>query len=201
MILGLEAQDAGVSFQMAFVKPLSNNRFATYVFPKPNIKPGDLFKIFLRPTAGSYVYLILHDAQNNLQVLFPQTFRAFESPGYAQTGVFIPEGDHRTGFTLDNAKGTERFYLLASVERLRTLESRINAYQKNAAKKGSATAAVNASRQAVLDEIQVLIKAHSRLAAAAEKPVIVGGGGRDEGIEATRIDAGVFYSRTFRLEH
>jgi hypothetical protein len=202
--LALGAQDAGVSFSMAFVKRTSAGQPAKVDFSeRVNVKPGDLFKIFLQPSAGSYVYLILHDAQEGLQLLFPQAFAVFESPDYPNARTYIPEGDE--WFALDSVRGTERFYLLASVERLRALESRIAAYQKTASNKGSAVAAVHAARQAVLDEIRLQLKAHSRLSAAAEKPVTIGGGTRGitEAIAslATRIDAGVFFSRTFRLEH
>ena len=200
----LEAQSAGVSFTMAFVKRAPDGQPARIDFSeRVNVAPGDLFKILVQPSPGSYVYLILHDAQNDLQVLFPTAFAAFESTGYGQAQTFIPEGDG--WFALDGTKGTERFTLLASAERLKTLESRIAAYQKTAANKGAAVAAVNAARQAVLDEIQLQIKSHSRLAAAAEKPVPIGGGTRGvtDAITrlATRVEAGVFYSRTFRLEH
>jgi hypothetical protein len=202
--VALGAQDARISLTMAFVKRTPEGRPAKVDFSeRVNIKRGDLFKIFLQPSAGSYVYLILHDVQNDLQVLFPLTFADFEKPGYAQSRTYIPEGED--WFALDGAKGTERFYLLASAERLRGLESRIAAYRNAAARKGSAVAAINAARQAVLDEVRRLTKAHSQLAAAAEKPVTIGGGTRgvDDTVArlATRIEAGIFYSKTFRLEH
>jgi hypothetical protein len=202
--LALEAQDTAVSFTMAFVKRAPDGQPARIDFSeRVNVKPGDLFKILVQPSAGSYVYLILHDAQNDLQVLFPPTFAAFEGSGYAQAQTFIPEGNE--WFTLDGTRGTERFYLLASVQRLKTLESRVAAYQNAASQKDARTAAVNAARQAVLDEIRQLIRSHSTLTAAAEKPVTIGGGfrGVTEAVArlATRIEAGPFYSRTFRLEH
>jgi hypothetical protein len=204
ILLALGAQNATVSFTMAFVKRTPEGLPARVDFSeRVNIAPEDAFKIFLQPSAGSYVYLVLHDAQNDVQLLFPQSFTAFESPGYAQGRTFIPAGDD--WFALDGTKGTERFYLLASVERLRTLESRIAAYQKAVSRQSSTTTAIGAARQAVLDEIRQLIKSHSGLAAAAEKPVTVGGGtrGTTEAVErlATRIEAGPFYSRTFRLDH
>ncbi len=204
MTLALGAQEATVSFMMAFVKRTPQGSTAKVDFTeRVNVKSGDLFKIYLQPSLGSYVYLFLHDAQDDLQVLFPGTFAAFESRSYAQTMITIPEGEE--WFALDNEKGTERFYLLASAERLRTLESLATAHQKTASKKGSTVAAVNAARQALLDEIRRLIKAHSQLAAAAEKPVTIGGGTRGitEAVAklATRIEAGGFYSRTFRLDH
>jgi hypothetical protein len=204
VVLALEAQSAGVSFTMAFVKRAPDGQPAGIDFSeRVHVAPGDLFKILIQPSEGSYVYLILHDAQNDLQVLFPTAFAAFESPGYGRAQTFIPEDDE--WFALDGTKGTERFYLVATTVRLKTLESRIAAFQKIAANKGAAAAAVNAARQAVLDEIQVQIKSHSRLVAAAEKPVPIGGGTR--GVNnaitrlATRVEAGVFYSKTFRLEH
>ncbi len=138
-----------------------------------------------------------------MQLLFPDSFDLFAKTSYAQTRYFIPDGDD--WFTLDNAKGTERFYLVASSERLRNLESLVSSLQKIASDQKSTVAAKGAARQAVLDEIRRLIKEHSQLAAAAEKPVTIAGGTR--GINdtvaklATRIEAAGFYSKTFRLEH
>jgi hypothetical protein len=168
-----------------------------------NVAPGDLFKIHIQPIKTAYIYLFLHDAADELELLFPLSFALFDGKSYAQGLFFIPEGDN--WFTLDSAKGTERFYLLASSERLRPLETLVLALQKTSANQKATVAAKTAARQAVLDEMARVRKQHSQLAAAAEKPVTIAGGTR--GINATveklatRIEAGGFYTKTFRLEH
>ena len=201
---GLAAQGAKPSFTWAFVKRTADGGAVPINFSeRVNIKAGDLFKIHIQPAASSYVYLILQDASDDVQLLFPDSFELFGKTSYAQARYFIPEGDD--WFTLDNAKGTERFYLVASSERLSPLESLVLTLQKTASNQKSTVAAINAARQAVVDEIKRLIKAHSSLAAAAEKPVTIAGGTRgiNETVAklATRIEAAGFYSKTFRLEH
>ncbi len=149
------------------------------------------------------MYLFLYDAEGSLQLLFPERFEVFTEPSYTQNQFFIPEGEN--WFALDNAKGVERFYLLASRERLSSLESLTLAYQKVSGEGKSSTNAIGAARQAVLDEITQLRTKHSQLTMAAEKPVTIAGGTR--GINAsvakaaTRIEADEFYTKTFRLEH
>ena len=204
MTTGLAAQGAKLSFTWAFVKRTADGSAVPINFSeRVNIKAGDLFKIHIQPAASSYVYLILQDAADDVQLLFPDVFDLFEKTSYAQTRYFIPDGDN--WFTLDSTHGTERFFLMASSERLRPLESLVLTLQKTASNQKSTVAAIYAARQAVLDETRRLIKEHSQLAVAAEKPVTIAGGTRgiNESVArlATRIETAGFYSKTFRLEH
>jgi hypothetical protein len=159
---------------------------------------GDLFKIHLQPIAkNTFIYLFLHDAAGTLSMLFPDRFEAFQERGYTGTPFFIPPGED--WFALDGSTGTERFYLVASSERLKELE-RLTTALRTAASAEMATA-----RQRVLDEIAALRREHSQLAIAAEKPVAIAGGTRgiSDTVEkmGTRIEAVRLYARTFRLEH
>ena len=194
----LAAEDATTTFNWAFVKQAANGAATPIDFrERVNIAPGELFKIHVQPLHDAFIYLFLLDASGNLQVLFPLDFSLLDSPTYENTGYFIPDGDH--WFTLDSTRGTERFYLMASSERLRALESLVLSYNKAAA------ASQGAARQAVLDEIASVRRKHSQLTVAAEKPVTIAGGTR--GINATveklatRIEAPGFYYKLFRLEH
>jgi hypothetical protein len=202
---GIAAQEAKLSFNWAFVKRDAKGSPVPINFSeRVNIKAGDLFKIEVQPFASSsYVYLVLQDAAGEVQLLFPESFDLFGKTSYAQTRYFIPEGDD--WFTLDNARGTERFWLVGSSERLRTLESLVLALQKTASDQKSTVAAKNAAQQAVIDELKRLIKEHSQLAVAAEKPVTIAGGTRgiNEAVAqlATRIEGAGWYQKTFRLEH
>jgi hypothetical protein len=196
----LLAQELPVAFNWAFVKRASNGSPQIIDFSeKVAVSQGDLFKIIIQPARSSFVYLFLHDAQGDLDLLFPEKFEGFDTATYANMQASIPPGEN--WFTLDNAKGTERFYLFASATRLSGLEKLTLAYQKADQSKGN----VDEARQAVLDEMGKLRKAHSLLTTAAEKPVTIAGGTR--GINAaaaklaTRIEAKDFYTKTFRLEH
>ncbi|HEY9593527.1 MAG TPA: DUF4384 domain-containing protein [Spirochaetia bacterium] len=188
-------QGTGVSFTWAFVKQGPDGRPVPVDFSeKVAVAKGDLFKIFLRPSAGTFVYLFLQDAQGELTVLYPESWDVLDGGAYAKTRTFIPPGDD--WFTLDAARGTEHVHLLASSTRLAALEAKVTAWRKSPGP---------AARQAVLDEIARVRKAHSQVAMGAEKPVTIAGGTRAIGNEmekeAVRIDAKEFYTRTFRLEH
>jgi hypothetical protein len=197
-VIGLAAEEAGTALNWAFVKRAADGSAAPIDFKeRVNIAPGELFKIYVQPLQGANVYLFLHDAEGDLQRLFPENFSLFDKPAYENTHFYIPEKDN--WFTLDSAKGTERFYLVVSSDRLRTLEGLVLSYEKTAA------AAKGAARKAVLDEIARLRAQHSKLTMAAEKPMTIAGGTRgiNAAVEkvATRIDAPGFYYRLFRLEH
>jgi len=192
------AQQAQTVFNWAFVKRGVDSSPVPIDFKeRVNIVPGDLFKIYVEPLRGALVYLFLHDAQGDLQRLFPDSFDLFNTGIYEGTRHFVPEGDN--WFTLDSANGTERFYLIVSSERLRPLESLVATYDK------ASGSAKGPARQAVLDEIARLRREHSQLTIAAEKPVTIAGGTRgiNTAIQklATRIEAQGFYYKLFRLEH
>jgi hypothetical protein len=197
------AEDAKLVFNWAFVKKAADGAIPLDFKEKVAIAAGDLFKIHIQPVQNAYVYLFLQEANGELDLLFPDGFAAFDNKAYAQTAFYIPEGED--WFTLDNAKGTERFTLLASTERLKQLETLVLAFQKTMANTGSTTAAKNAAKTAVLDEIARLRKENSQLAVAAEKPVTIAGGTRgiNEKVRnlATRIEATKFYYKLFKLEH
>jgi hypothetical protein len=198
------AEGAKLAFNWAFVSRAADGSSAPIDFSeRVSIKPGELFKIHIEPQRGTYVYLYLQDAAGDLSLLFPDGFRAFDAKSYFEGKFFIPEGEN--WFQLDGAKGTERFYLLASTERLKPLESLTAAFVKISDDPASAAAAKASARQAVLDEIARVRKQHSQLTMAAEKPVTIAGGTRgiNTSVEklATRIEATDFYTKTFRLDH
>ncbi len=194
----LWAQEAPLSFNWAFVRQGPDGSPTPIDFhEKVSISPGDLFKVYVQPVSNAFVYLFLHDAQGDLQLLFPDQFSVFDSRAYLDGRYFIPTGEN--WFALDGARGVERFYLVASSVRLKKLESLVGAYLASTDKTRPA------ARQAVLDEIARLRKEHSQLTMAAEKPVTIAGGPRGVGPAvqkaATRIDAPGFYYKLFRLEH
>jgi hypothetical protein len=196
------AQEMPLAFDWAFVRRATDGSAVPIDFKeKVSIASDDLFKIYVKPVRGAYLYLFLHDASDELSMLFPASFDLFATPSYYGTQVFVPPGN--AWFRLDGTSGVERFYLLVSRTRLATLETVMLALQKVSGDKKSSVTARNAARKSVLDEIARVRKAHSTLTAAAEKPVTFAGGTRGVEIakKATRIEAGEFYTRTFRLEH
>lgn len=110
-----------VSFSWAFfLKPAGGQvKSLDFDLPEP-VSGGELLRIYLELHGQSFVYLYLFDAREDLYLVFPPNgcFYNGDVPGAYKT--YIPSGHE--WFSLDNLKGTERFYLLASSKRLLELE-------------------------------------------------------------------------------
>jgi hypothetical protein len=206
--LAEEAQpqpDANVKFQWAFgaLKKANGSKFEA-VTRDTDLKTGDQIKFFLKVNKNCFIYLIYRSSQGELSVLFPQRFK-LKTAEYTVAGDhYIPKGDE--WFELDEHTGEERFYLLASAERLLGLETLINDYETaDAAKKSLLT-------EKILAEVRQLRKQHLKFKTYAERPVnIIGNlrgtekaemaGAHDIAKFAVEISADTFYSRTFTIDH
>jgi hypothetical protein len=207
-VLAEEAQpqpDANLQFQWAFgaLKKADGAKFEA-IDRDTELKTGDQIKFFLNVDKNCYVYLIYSSSQGELSVLFPYRFK-LRSSEYTVAGQhYIPSGNQ--WFELDEHKGEEKFYLLASANRLTQLEALVNDYESADAAKKPALA------QAILAEIRKLRKEHLKFKTYAERPVnIIGnlrGTEKAETAEpqdiakfAVEISADTFYSRTFTIDH
>jgi hypothetical protein len=197
--------EANLQFQWAFgaLKKANGAKFEA-IERDTILKSGDQIKFFLKVEKDCFVYLIYSSSQGELSVLFPYRFK-LRSTEYTVAGHhYIPGGNQ--WFELDEHTGEERFYLLASANRLMQLEALINDYESaDAAKKPSLV-------QAILDEIRKLRKEHLKFKTYAERPVnIIGnlrGTEKAETAEpqdiakfAVEISADTFFSRTFTIDH
>jgi len=206
--LAEEAQpraDANLQFQWAFgaLKKANGSKFEA-VARDTILKTGDQIKFFLKVDKNCFVYLIYSSSQGELSVLFPYRFKLLSTEYTVAGHHYIPGGNQ--WFELDEHIGEERFYLLASANRLMQLEALINDYESaDAAKKPSLA-------QAVLAEIRKLRKEHLKFKTYAERPVnIIGNLRGTEKAETTEpqdiakfaveISADTFYSRTFTIDH
>jgi hypothetical protein len=197
--------DANVKFQWAFgaLKKANGSKFEA-VAKDTDLKTGDQIKFFLKVNKNCFVYLIYRSSQGELSVLFPQRFKLLSAEYTVSGDHYIPKGDE--WFELDEHTGEERFYLLASVERLLELETLINDYE-------SADAAKKPPRaKKILSEIRKLRKQHLKFKTYAERPVNIIGNlrgtekaetaeARDIAKFAVEISADTFYSRTFTIDH
>lgn len=170
---------------------------------KTVLQSGDQIKFYVELLEDCYVYLFYYSSQGDLILLFP--FQGDEDAGQLHRKYNIPEGD--AWFRLDNAVGKEKFYLIASVRRLRALEKR---YAEHIRLKQST--AMQSSALGILDEIKKIKQKNRTLTAPAEKPVRLGGNfrGAQKAPEtrkydvfeiAREISAEDFYSRTFTIDH
>ena len=198
-------QEANLQFQWAFgaLKKANGSKFEA-IERDTILKTGDQIKFFLNVDKNCFVYLIYSSSQGELSVLFPYRFK-LRSSEYTMAGHhYIPGGNQ--WFELDEHTGEEKFYLLASANRLMQLEALINDYESADAAKKPALA------QAVLAEIRKLRKENLKFKTYAERPVnIIGnlrGTEKAETAEnqdiakfAVEISADTFYSRTFTIDH
>ena len=198
-------QNANLQFQWAFgaLKKGNSSQFEA-VTRDTVLKTGDQIKFFLNVNQNNFVYLIYHSSQGELSVLFPQRFQLQSSEYSAAGNHYIPADDQ--WYELDEHTGEERFYLLASVERLLELEALINDYESADAAKKPPWA------KKILSEIRKLRKQHLKFRTYAERPVnIIGNlrgtekaetaGAHDIAKFAVEISADTFYSRTFTIDH
>jgi len=195
-----------IKFHWAFLaaKQASQNVHIEPITRDTILKSGDQIKFFIKLQNSCYVYLIYHSSQGELSVLFPHRFKLKNGEKTLAINHYIPKGDQ--WFELDEHAGEERFYLLASTERLLELESLVNNYETaDAAKKPSLV-------KMILSEIRGLRKMHLKFKTFAERPVsIIGGlrgtdknepaGALDAAKYAIEISADTFYSRTFTIDH
>jgi hypothetical protein len=197
--------DANLQFQWAFgaLKKANGSKFEA-IARDTILKTGDQIKFFLKVDKNCFVYLIYSSSQGELSVLFPYRFKLRSSEYTVAGHHYIPGGNQ--WFELDEHIGEEKFYLLASANRLMQLEALINDYESaDAAKKPSLAGAV-------LAEIRKLRKENLKFKTYAERPVnIIGnlrGTEKAETAEpqdiakfAVEISADTFYSRTFTIDH
>jgi len=198
-------QEANLQFQWAFgaLKKANGSKFEA-IERDTILKTGDQIKFFLNVDKNCFVYLIYSSSQGELSVLFPYRFKLRSSEYTVAGHHYIPGGNQ--WFELDEHTGEEKFYLLASANRLMQLEALINDYESaDAAKKQALT-------QTILAEIRKLRKENLKFKTYAERPVnIIGNLRGTEKAETTEpqdiakfaveISADTFYSRTFTIDH
>jgi hypothetical protein len=164
---------------------------------RPTVRSGDKLQIYFRPESEIYLYLFLYDTHKDLYLLFPDSPDYYENSKLEQEDIYIP-GDFDS-FEWDDSKGTERFYLLASNERLVDIEEKTKRYiDSNQDGK---------LKSQLYDAIVSLRKQKSNLTAPSEKPVAIAGtvrtrgSGTDIAGQATLVEAESFYAKTLRLKH
>jgi hypothetical protein len=186
----------------AYVGPQGKGKVVP-VQSETTLRAGDRLKLYFEPKKDLNFYLLHLSSQGELTPLYPAADQpARVAPG---TQVFIPTGGN--WFELDAHPGQEKFFLIATAERLERLEELC---ARHAALKEKADQ--QSSTDAILDEIKRLRQKHRQLSSPAEKPVRIGGSVRGQQTPgspavpditrlASEVTAPGFYSRTFSIEH
>ena len=168
------------------------------------LETGDKIKFFLRAEKSCFIYLIYQSSEGDLTVLFPYRFKLLDDGYEISKDYYIPNGNR--WFELDDYTGTEKFYLIATANRLSKLEDLIIEYET-----------VDKSNKIVLgekiiSETRRLRKKHHNLKSQAERPVTIIGQLRGDDKtnpsklrnlrnHAVETSAGNFFIRTFTIEH
>jgi len=198
--------ETGIKFLWAFgaIKKTEDGSVFKSIDRDTALNTGDKIKFFIRLDRQCFVYLIYRSSQNEIKALFPHRFEVKDNEYNISQNYYIPIGNQ--WFELDDHIGQEKFYLLASADRLNELEAIINKYES-----------ADPARQPVIAnkiqlEIRKLRKKHLKSKSYAERPVNIIGDLRGiEKIEkdnsydvanfAIEISAATLYSRTFTIDH
>ncbi len=202
--VGIAGQDAAtLRFRFAFgaLTGTGATQALTAVTEDRTMKTGDRMKLMVRLLTPGFVYVIHRGPKGEIDLLFPPDLKQAAQVGATH---YIPEG--AGWLTLDENAGDESFYVLGSVQRLADLETHLGRYA------GAAPADTAARADAVVAEIRRLRAEHRNVAAAVERPVVIGGNVRsldpapgrglpDVDTIAVEVSAGKFYARTYTVTH
>ncbi len=85
-----------------------------------NVKAGDKFRVMFRPHTDGYVYVVAIDGSGWAQGIFPPPTSPLANPVKAGQEYTLPEGNN--WFSLDQFKGIETIFFVASQEKRQDLE-------------------------------------------------------------------------------
>lgn len=203
---GSRGEQNKVSVRWAFgVLKGSGNEHEFMSVPRNAVlKTGDRFKMMVQLEEDCFVYVLHHDTQNEVSLLFPYNVEGFGANTLTGKRYYIPEGDE--WFELDEHTGKETVTFIVSPVRLAALEKLLTDFLSS-----EELQKANLKRQ-ILDEISMVRRQNRELAAPAERPVTIGGtirgyetsmsGGRPDVAsiaEAIQCDGPVV--RVFSIDH
>jgi len=168
------------------------------------LKTGDQLKMLVELKEHCFVYLFYHTGERDVSMLFPYDLKQFDASYQVLKKYYIPQGNR--WFVLDEVTGLEKFYLLASVNRLVDLEGLYMEYIGADTKKKPKIA------EEILKNIRKIKKKHQKFLTIAERSIPIGGnvrgiktglGERHPDIDpiAAEVSSTHFYSRTFTIDH
>jgi hypothetical protein len=179
----------------------SNNRNLVPITEDAYLKTGDRIKLMAQMEQPGFIYVIHRSPDGELDILLPADLK--QNVQLAKP-YSMPEG--ASWFELDRNPGDETFYVLASTQRLSSLESLLQRYST------AAPAAKPLIAADVVTEIRRLRTQNRDGAAQAERPVMIGGnvrgletangpGAPDLNSIAVEFTAKDFFARTFTINH
>lgn len=188
-------QESGVRFDWALGALTGPNRTLVSIGRQATLKSGDELKMFLRLKQRGFVYVVLHDSDNGLTLLYPGAIPSGEPA--VDVPSYVPAGP--AWMRLDDHVGVETIHLIASSTRLDKLEDALKQYAS------SKTTDRSADAKRVLGEIASAKQQFTPGTSPTERPVEIAGRVRgtqpDVAAHATEVSARRFYSRTITIDH
>jgi hypothetical protein len=191
----LLAADSPVELRWALGALRTGDERPEAIVKDSELESGTRLKFLVEPLSAGSVYLLLLDAEGDLQVLYRQLASGAEDPAY------VPAG--RQWFQLDEQPGRETFFILASREPLNELDALLAEHE-----------AADAERRrdlspAIVQEVRRLQKESRQFARAVEKPVMIGGRTRNSIADpetaidqlAVEIRSDGLYGKTITIDH
>jgi hypothetical protein len=168
------------------------------------MKSGVRLGMFVELKKKCFVYVIHRSTEGKIKMLFAYDLKEFDAEVQTSKPHFIPRDDNL--FELDEKVGLETFFLLASAQRLRSLETLIKDYHLAEGTKKTEFA------EKLLSEIRKLRWEYRTFRTFAERPPEAVGGVRlphdtqkstqtDLTSIAIEISAKTFYSKSFTINH
>jgi len=195
-----------VDFRWAFAAKTSHDGKSSTqpVTQDMALKSGDQVKMMVELQRKCFIYLFHDNRRDSVKLLFPYALQQFEGDYQPERRYYIPRGE--AWFRLDENRGQEIFYLVASPKRLDELEKAYLRHESAEAPSKAETA------RALVDLIRELRRQHRELSSPAERPVPIGGTLRSVGKvqDTDRLDIATFadeilstgfVARTYTIEH
>jgi hypothetical protein len=206
LVPAIQQDDANIGFEWAFgvLGHKGNTLIPIPITSDTALKTGDEMKMMVKLSKDCFVYVVYLDSQGEINLLFPYTIRQLQTDYVVGKQYNIPKG--RNWMALDKNTGQEKFFLVASTERILSLEAKLGNYFSVDPSDRKPLA------DGVVSEIRGLRNQYSTFATLAEKPVTIGGNIRstdtlkvvrrpDVADIATHISAKNFYSKTITIDH
>ena len=165
-----------IRFSWAILTDTEKGMTALDFTSTPKVEKNDTLQLYLLSDQKTYIYVFLLDSSNYFFPIFPIITKYYDHhpPGGL---IRIPEGENR--FTTEPPAGQEKFYLIATPERLVTVEKLLDKCLDHPN---------DIDLQANLfKEIRALRRQHSKMTQFTEKGMPIGGGGPAGVISPTRV--------------
>ena len=162
----------------------------------PIVFSGTGLQIFLEHLSNCHIYLYLLDSQEELTPLYPME-EGFYNYGFPRGPKLIPPGNQSFAFV--PPAGIERFYLIASEERLFQIEKLTKIFQEHSDSYGQ--------QKLLISEIEAILEEREKKSRASEDIETVtinrrsSAGIVKEKLKVIEVDISKKYGRVIEIDH